>query len=85
MIRLMAVCLSLLMLAGCVGVRCDKVRPYQQTTARAPIQVPDDLSEPRMRARAPEVDANAPVRRADGRCLEEPPEYTPIEEEPATS
>ena len=35
-----------------------------------------------MRSRSPEVDANATTRRADGRCLEEPPEYIPEEPEP---
>ncbi|MDH3646100.1 MAG: hypothetical protein OER80_04950 [Gammaproteobacteria bacterium] len=63
-------------LQGCGSTqRCEKPRPYQETVAIEPLSVPDDLSEPRVRSRAPDVEANAPTMRPDGACLEEPPPF----------
>ena len=73
--KLLVVLGLMVMLAGCTGTRCDQVRPYQQTRAIATIQVPEGLSEPTLRSRAPQVEPDAPTKRADGRCLEDPPEY----------
>ena len=60
---------------GCATNNCEKPQSYQQTTARAPLKVPAGLDEPTVRSRAPVVDTNAPTRRADGRCLDQPPVF----------
>ncbi|NND60079.1 MAG: hypothetical protein HKN49_07405 [Gammaproteobacteria bacterium] len=77
--------LSIILLAlaatGCASSPCDKVRPYQQVRPQDPLVVPDGLSEPELRSRAPEVDGQPELRRADGRCIEQPPAFDPAEVE----
>ena len=65
---------------GCATSECDKPQPYQQARPVEPLVVPGDLSAPPQRTRAPTVTPVAP-RRADGRCLEEPPDYVPPSKE----
>ncbi len=70
--------LSIAVLAGgCVSAPCDKPQEYQRVRPQATLRVPDGLSEPPLRSRAPEVTGTQAQRRADGRCLEEPPVYVP--------
>ena len=71
----------LIMLQGCSTHRCDKIEPYQQTVASEPLAVPADLSEPPLRGQSPDVDPDAPKRRADGGCLELPPPFEPEEDQ----
>ena len=71
----------LIALQGCSTTRCDKILPYQETVASQPLTVPADLSEPPLRGQAPDVDEDAPVRRADGGCLELPPSFEPEEDQ----
>ena len=64
------------LVCGCATSVCDKPQSYQQARPVEPLVVPGDLSAPPERSRAPAVTPVAP-RRADGRCLEEPPDYVP--------
>ena len=77
LMRYVLLALSLVVLQACSTTACEKIQPYQQTVASEPLAVPADLSEPPLRGQAPDVAPNAPVRRADGGCLELPPPFEP--------
>ena len=82
--RVLAILSIALIASGCATSDCDKMQPYQEARPVEPLSVPNDLSKPPQRSRAPEFMPNAP-RRADGRCLEEPPVYVPASDEQVSS